>query len=418
MNETQKSSIAFLIFSKLFNRLAFYLMITNLTSYLMNSLNMAHEMAGGYYSIFYGTITFITFFSGLLGDLKNRAKVVTTGFIILTIGYIALVFLPHMQGAVMVALIILALGLGLVGPNMTVFLGNTYNEKGTEIFGLPGFILFSMVINLVVFIAPPLSNYLKHLLGYSSIFFVAVAFALTSLLLFLKFKANYSQLDLHIENNTKQPDVTYININTTLLVSTLFIYALIGFVLFQKGMIFKYSLGEFVNQGFALEQTLTDAGKYISIILAGMFAIVAIRMKHLTWKGILNIILTGTVICTIAWVMIAANKPLSELMGKKSIFINAFVMILIAETLISPTVSYIVYRTSPERYKGLFQGLLYAVAAISLSSLAIGVSLYKNASPSIAFILFIAVLATSLVLIIVLKSAVRKKVISDEIKTI
>jgi dipeptide/tripeptide permease len=314
-----------------------------------------------------------------------------------------------MQGVVMVALIILALGLGLVGPNMTVFLGNTYNEKDTEIFGLPGFILFSMVINLVVFIAPPLSNYLKHVLGYSSIFFVAFASALTSLILFLQFKTRYNQLDLYIENNTKQPDVTYRNVNTTLLVSTLFIYALISFAIHQKGLTFKFSLRDFVNQGFALEQTLTDAGKYISILLAILFVIVTNRMKSLTWKSILNIIITGTVICTIAWVMIAAFKPLSELMGEQTLFINAFALILIAETLIHPAISYTVYRTSPERYKGLFQGLLYAVAATSLSFLAIGVNLYESSNPTIAFIVFSVILVISAMLTVILKGVVNHK---------
>jgi len=169
LNKEQKSSILLLLTSKTFERLAFYLIMAILVQYLVDSLKLETDKAGIYYSIFYGVIGITTLFSGLLGDLRDRMKIVKIGFILLTVMYLAITFLPSISFVIVIALILLGLGIGLISPNIIVFLGNIYNEKENEIIGLPGFILFSITINIGALIAPLLSVFLKNNLYISTL---------------------------------------------------------------------------------------------------------------------------------------------------------------------------------------------------------------------------------------------------------
>ena len=116
--------------------------------------------------------------------------------------YLVFTFLPSVSIVTVISIILLGLGVGLISPNITVFLGNIYNEKENEVIGLPGFIFLSIAINIGAFIAPLLSVFLKDSFGYNSIFFVAFVFALISFILFLKFKNQYNKLDLIAEQKT------------------------------------------------------------------------------------------------------------------------------------------------------------------------------------------------------------------------
>lgn len=416
LNKEQKTGISLLLLSKMFERLAFYLIMAILVRYLIESLNIESVTAGIYYSIFYGMIGITTLFAGLLGDLKSRTNVVTVGFILLTFTYLAIAFLPSINILIIVSLIILALGIGLTSPNIVVLLGNIYNEKGNEIYGLPGFVFFSIIVNIVGIIAPPLSIFLKNSLGYNAIFLVAFVFGLISLILFLKFKVIYNGLGVRLERKIDSNRIPTKGLNTIILVSILLIGILIRFALHQRGLTFTFSLRDYLDNSIEFSQTLTSVEKYVSILLLGVFAIFIIRMKQLNWSNILNIILVGIVLCTIAFIAVACFSSLSQLIGEKSVFVKAFILILIAETLISPTIFYAIYRSSPDKYKGLFQGISYIVMAISNQLLFLGVIIYEKSNSSIAFIVFAIVLVISAALILMLKKSVNNKLMEIEKK--
>ncbi len=76
LSKEQKSGILLLLASKTFERLAFYLIMAILIRYLMDSLKLGEEKVGIYYSVFYSVIGITTLFSGLIGDLRDRMKIV------------------------------------------------------------------------------------------------------------------------------------------------------------------------------------------------------------------------------------------------------------------------------------------------------------------------------------------------------
>ena len=413
MNKEQKSGILLLFASKTFERLAFYLIMAILVQYLVDSLKLETEKAGIYYSVFYGVIVITTLFSGLLGDLRDRMKIVKTGFMLLTVMYLVIPFLPSISFVIVIALILLGLGIGLMSPNIIVFLGNIYNEKENEILGLSGFILFSITINIGGFIAPLLSIFLKNNLGYNSVFLFAFIFGLISLVLFLKFKSHYNRLNLIAEHKDNFENTDTKKLNTFILISILTIGILIKFALYQKGLTFTFAIRDYLENGFSLNHTLNNIGNYISIILLILFSFSVTRIKQLNWSKIFDIIFTGLIFSIVSFVLIASFSSISQLINGKSLFIQSYIFLLIAETLISPVFLYITYRSSPIKHKGLFQGVSYVIIAISNGLLFSGALIYEN-NASMAFVGFAIILSIAAILIMILKKIVEIKLTDIE----
>lgn len=413
LNKEQKSSILLLLASKTFERLSFYLIMAILVHYLIDSLKLEANKAGIYYSVFYFVLALTTLFSGLLGDLRDRMKIVKTGFILLTGMYLIIVFLPSIDFVIIIALITLGLGIGLVSPNIIVFLGNIYNEKENEVIGLPGFILFSITINIGGLIAPLLSVYLKDNFGYNSIFLLASLFGFLSLILFLKFKKHYNNLNLIAEQKVKVENIVTKNLNKIILVSILAIGVLIRFALHQKGLTLTMAARDYLDNGFNINQTLNNIVKYISPIFLIGFAIIMLRIKILNWGKVFNVIMIGLIFSIIAFVLLASYSSLSQIINGESIFAQSYILLMIAETLISPAILYSIYRSSPVKYKGLFQGISYMFISISNGLLFLGALLYeKNAT--MTFIIFTIILFISVALIMTLKKITNHKMIRIE----
>lgn len=404
----QKTGISVLLLSKLFERISFYLVMSILVRYLTDSLNIEATTAGVYYSIFYGAIFIMSLVSGLIGDIGYRVKIVTTGFVIMPAMYLLLAFLPNAIAATMTTLIILALGIGLVSPNIIVLLGNIYNEKNNEIIGLSGFILFSIITSTGGFIAPLLSVFIRNNLGYSTVFVFASVFVLISLVLFNRFKLISAQLAPDKVENIESRPIK--NLNTVILFSILIIGILIRFALNQNDLTFTYSVKDYMDNGYHLSQTFKDFDSYISIILLTVFAITIARTKQLTWAKVFNIILVGVILCSFVFISLACYHSLSQTLEPSTIFIKSFVILLIAETLISPTIFYTIYRSSPIKRKGLFQGISYLIMGISNQLLFLGAMLYQK-NQALAYLVFGTCLLTCAIFILILKIIVRKRLL-------
>ena len=131
-------------------------------------------------------------------------------------------------------------------------------------------------------------------------------------------------------------------------------------------------------------------------------------MKELKWSTVFNVIIIGLLFPIVAFILIASISSLSKFMSGQIIFAQSYIMVMIAETLILPAFTYSVYKSSPRKYKGLFQGILYAIVAIGGSLSVLGFVLY-SAIGSITFIVFAVVLIITVALIMALKRVVNQK---------
>lgn len=382
VNIDQKKGISLLLLTKLFERFAFYIIVAILIEHLTDYLNNDGAKVGLYYSIFYGSIGITSIFSGLLGDLTNRMKVTKVGIILTAVSYLLIILLPDTFTLFFTVLVILGISIGLTIPNTIVFLGNLFNEKNNQIYGLSGFILFSLAIGISVLLTPYMADYLKLKMEIKSIYIIALIFSLISLTFFMFFEKKYKSLDLVSEKKHEKTTDKYNNINTIILVSIIFISIILKIVLGQRTLTFNFFVREHVENEFGLIENLDKIRDFLSVILLIIFSGIIISIKNFNWKKVFVVIILGAIIGAFAYFLIVISDTS---IIKESFVFSIFILLIISETLIYPTISYTVYRSSPKKFKGLFQGIFYI---FGYQLLFLGAILYENASLEMTFLIF------------------------------
>lgn len=407
-NKEQKTALSFLIFSKAFERLAFYMIMTTLVFYLTETFQIVESKAGLFYSLFYGSVGLSTILFGLLGDFVNRQKLVKLGMLLMTVFYFVLIFLPVNYVLQLIIFNVLGIGIGMTISNSIVFLGNIYNEKKTQIYGLAGFVFYSLAISFGAFLAPALSNAIKETIGYTPIFILAFIFAFISFVLYLFFDKTYSKLELFAEQR-KNIEPEYKNLNITILISIFVIGVILKMVMFQKGLTLNFYIRDFVANGYDFASGLNNLDKFISIILLGLFGIIVVKLKKLSWNILLKLILIGAIVSSIVYIVFAylgdnAGEKISQ-----AFTLNMYTIILVSETIIYSIIFYIIYRVSPIRFKGLFQGFSFLLVSVANTLLFIGPFFYEKSGPSVTFIVFSLLFLVGAILVLVLMKVVKRK---------
>lgn len=409
MNKKQKLGLSLLILSRTFERTAFYLIMAILIQFLTTELKIETTNAGNFYSIFYGSIAFITLFSGLLGDLTNRVKVVTIGMISMTVLYFVLIFMPNTYVLMLVGFILLGISLGLNNPNISVFIGNIFNERNTQTFGLIGFIFYSIAINIGALFAPKIAFTLNDSYGFNSVFVFAAIFALISLFLYLFFSKIYKKMELFIEQKSEyETEKKYRKLNLAIFLFIIFLGILIKFILSQREFTLTFFVRDFVECGFDFNETLSNTEKYLSVILLLIFAGIVAIFNKLNWKKLFNLISIGVILCATAYLSIIFLKGTETEKNSQFPISIVFVLLIISETILYPTISYVYYRSSPIKFKGLFQGITYSI--ISSQLIFLGALIYEKTNPSLTFSIFSITMIISAILIFIFNKKVKGKI--------
>ncbi|MFA7389780.1 MAG: hypothetical protein WCZ71_05180, partial [Proteiniphilum sp.] len=93
----------------------------------------------------------------------------------------------------------------------------------------------------------------------------------------------------------------------------------------------------------------------------------------------------------------------------------SYSFLLIAESILASTFLYAVYRSSPMKNKGLFQGIYYTVLAVAGSLLFTGKSLNEKMGPMVFVIVAGLLLISAMVLLWVKRSITKKEAINQSV---
>jgi MFS family permease len=408
LSKTAQRSIGFLLLSRLFERVAFYLVLSILVNYLMDIVQPGVKNISLYYGFFMVAMMITTFFSGLLGDLRNRNKVVITGFVLLTAMYLAVPFLTEVTFLLIAAFVLLGAGIGLTTPNMVVLLGNIYNEKENEFRGLSGFILFTFVAELGGLLGPLSTGFLKARWGFTPIFLLAAACGLAALLLFLQFSRTYRIPHPAAAQQHNQPSVSMRKQHRVILLSVLITALMVHFSLQLRGTTLALALKDLTAKGTELSSMMVPMEMYLLPFLMLLFFGWVTRIRSMHWGRIFQMMLIGLAFAIAGYLTFAGFTSLKEVISEKFIIYPSYSFLLIAESILASTFLYAVYRSSPMKYKGLFQGIYYVVLAVAGSLLFTGKSLYEKMGPMV-FVIVAALLLTSAIVIIWLKRSMARK---------
>jgi len=168
--------LATLFFTEMFERFTYYgmraLLILFMTApALKGGLEIDTVQAGAIYGLYTGAVYLFSLPGGWIADrLLGQQKAVWYGGILIAAGNFILT-LPSVA-TFYLGLLVIVLGVGLLKPNISVIVGQLYqNDVGARRDA--GFSIFYMGINLGAFIAPLIAGTVGETLGYRWGFFCA-----------------------------------------------------------------------------------------------------------------------------------------------------------------------------------------------------------------------------------------------------
>ena len=208
MFEGQPKGLWSLALANTGERFGYYTMLAVFALFLGDNFGFSTGTASTIYSTFLMLVYFLPVIGGIAADKFGFGRMVTTGIVIMFLGY-ALLALPlggnTMAAVIMGAsLILVSLGTGLFKGNLQVLVGRLYDEPAFQDKRDSGFSLFYMAINIGAMFAPTaaiaIMDWAQTSLGvskadsYHFAFAVACASLIVSIAIYYLFKSTFANV--------------------------------------------------------------------------------------------------------------------------------------------------------------------------------------------------------------------------------
>lgn len=199
MFKKHPSGLPYLFLTELWERFGYYLMIGIFVLFMEDTQKGGLSMTGKESADIFGTfiaLNYLTpFFGGMLADrwLGYRKSIVIGG-ILMGLGYLGLA-IPNMN-AFWFSLFLIILGNGFFKPNISILLGNLYNEDRYKAEKDTGYNIFYMGINIGAFICNFIAAYMRNQYGWGYAFAAAGIGMFVGVVVFLIGNKHYAHADV------------------------------------------------------------------------------------------------------------------------------------------------------------------------------------------------------------------------------
>ena len=158
MFEGQPKGLYALALANTGERFGYYTMLAIFTLFLQAKFGFTAAVTSNIFAGFLALVYFLPVLGGYLADKFGYGKMVTSGIVIMFIGYICLA-IPAGNNAVGIAamigsLVLIALGTGFFKGNLQVMVGNLYDDPKYAAKRDTAFSIFYMAINVGALFAP------------------------------------------------------------------------------------------------------------------------------------------------------------------------------------------------------------------------------------------------------------------------
>ncbi len=410
-----------LFFTEMWERFGFYTMLALFTLYMKHYFGWDTEKSGQIYGLYLAFVYFTPLIGGFIADrFLGYSKTINIGASVLLIGY-AMLSIPHPSELFFyLSLIVLVLGNGLFKANISVLVGNLYDNNSP--LKDAAYNIFYMGINVGAFLAPLVAGFLRNeapdliyewigirVNGFNLAFGAASLGMLISLIVFNVFKTYYLDSDRvrHEDSmlNGKQisPEQERERIFALLVIFFIVIFFWMAF--HQNG----FALTLFADE--SVRRTVSIFGHVLTIppelyqvfnplfililtpVIVGTFGYLAKKGKEPSTpaKIGLGMLLTGFAFL----IMVAASKAGGNL-DNNSVspiwLVSTYFVVTLGELCLSPMGLSFVSKVAPPRMKGLMMGGWFVATAIG-NYLAGFVGRYYHVWPHSRFFLLLSVLA-------------------------
>ena len=314
MFEGQPKGLYALALANTGERFGYYTMLAVFALFLRANYGLPPATAGIIYSSFLMLVYFFPLIGGWLADRFGFGKMVTTGIIVMFLGYLLLsVPLGGDTFALVVmlgALLLIGFGTGLFKGNLQVMVGDLYNDAQYSAKRDAGFSIFYMAINIGALFAPTaaikIKEYAETVWGFSGndayhfSFAVACASLVVSIFIYYAFRATFR----HTEGAVRAKDAeaskaaelpaaeTKERIIALCLVFAVVIFFWMAF--HQNGLSLTYFADEFTaNKSSGLESMAFDVWNLVLLIFIVYAGFSLFQSKSASAKGISAAVIAG-----------------------------------------------------------------------------------------------------------------------------
>jgi POT family proton-dependent oligopeptide transporter len=391
-----------LFFTEMWERFGFYIMMAILTLYMDKSLGWGDKWKGIHYGVFLGAVYFIPILGGYLGDrVLGQRGTIRLGAVLMTIGYVALAVSSRERLALFYAgLALVAAGTGLFKANISVLVGNLY-EEGSK-FKDAAFNIFYMGINMGAAAAPLAAT----AIGNYNLSFAAAAVGMVVSMAIFQLGSRYLMprsyglaagrpANVQPEASNSPPGEDRQRIVSLIILFAIVIFFWIAFYQNASSMtlfaerstvtsrILKAETYQFFNPFFIVVLT--------PLLLAG-FARLRDRGREPSSasKICMGLFILGLSVLVMAFASLAGGNRDENIMSPLWL-IGSYFLVTVAEINVSPMGLSFVSKVAPQRIRGLMMGCWFGATATGslISGLLAG---YYSEFAHHQFFLMIAVL--------------------------
>ena len=264
MFENQPKGLYALALANTGERFGYYTMLAVFALFLRANYGLTPGTAGVIYSSFLMFVYFFPLIGGFMADKFGFGKMVTTGIIIMFLGYL-LLSVPLGGNTValvvmLVALLSIGLGTGLFKGNLQVMVGDLYNDPQYVDKRDAGFSIFYMAINIGALFAPTaairIMEWAQQNLGvsendsYHFAFAVACASLILSIAIYYALRSTFRHVEGGVKKNGNQVEEDTLSPSETKerLIALLLVFGVVAFFwmsFHQNGLSLTYFANEF-----------------------------------------------------------------------------------------------------------------------------------------------------------------------------
>ncbi len=203
MMKQHPAGLPFLFFTEMWERFGYYLMIGIFFLYMTDTntggLGMPRAEASDLFGTFIALVYVTPFIGGMLADrVLGYRKSIIIGGVLMGIGYLMLA-IPG-KAFFYGSLVTMIIGNGFFKPNISVLLGNLYNQNQYASLKDAGYSIFYMGINIGAFVCNFVAAYLRNHYGWGYAFAAAGIGMFIGVAVFLSGMKHYAYADVRKES--------------------------------------------------------------------------------------------------------------------------------------------------------------------------------------------------------------------------
>ena len=403
-----------LFFIEMWERFGFYIMSAVYVLYMEKALHFDDAKKG----VLYGMFLFLSYafplLGGWLGDkVFGQLKTIRFGAIMMAIGYVFLAFSSiENLSFFYIGLILIASGTGIFKVNISVLCGNLYRKK-PELRDA-GFNIYYMGVNVGATLGPGVATILGVMYGDYRISFWAAACGMVLSLIIMHFgQKNLVEVDtlqsteFQTETEIGPMEKTEFRQRILTLCALFFIAALFWVPFYQNGMALTlFADRSTVAYKFLRPETYLIFNAFFILVLTppllALFSKLRERSREPSTpvKIFLGLLIMGFamfIMVVASWMGGNSDAPIMSPMW----LISCYLVITLAEILISPMGQSYVSKVAPPKIQGLMMGGWFASTALGSLTSGIFGSFYSRLSHDQYFMLLsgLSVFAAVLVLL-------------------